>query len=268
MIDEYNIKYITAGLHTQRIGRWLRQYQQVSSTNYIAHLLIESEGAPDGGAVISEYQSSGRGRLGRIWSAPPHSSILTSFILRPSRLAATQAFALTICLANATRAALLRLYPNLDVQLKWPNDIMLNQRKAGGILSEAGFAEGQVSWAVLGLGLNVNLSEADLIGLSTTATSLSVELRHEVDRTTLFCAICDEFEPRYERLQAGDYPSLWREWAASLCWYGREVSISEAGDITLIGKLLTVAEDGSLIVQPASGAPQRVTVGDLSLRLR
>ncbi len=269
MIDEYNIKYITAGLHTQRVGRWLRLYQQVSSTNYLARMLIESERAPDGGVVISEYQSSGRGRLGRSWVAPPRSSILASFILRPSMsIAAAQAFALTICLASATRAALRRLYPILDVQLKWPNDIMLDGAKAGGILSEVGFAEGQISWAVLGLGLNVNTSEADLIGLSASATSLSVALGHQVDRTALFCTLCDELEPRYLALQAGNYLTLWREWADSLCWYGREVSISENGDITLVGKLLTVEQDGSLVVQPAYGESQRVMVGDLSLRLR
>jgi len=268
MIDEYNIKYITAGLHTQRVGRWLRLYQQVGSTNQLARQLIESEGAPDGGVVISEYQSSGRGRLGRTWLAPPRSSILASFILRPDGIAAAQAFALTMCLANATRAAIRRLYPSLDVQLKWPNDIMVNEAKLGGILSEVGFAGGTVSWAVLGLGLNVNISKDELIDLSATATSLSVELGRQVDRTALFCAICDELEPRYLRLQAGDYPAIWREWADSLCWYGREVSVSAGDDVTLVGKLLKVEQDGTLVIQPALGTPQQVTVGDLSLRLR
>jgi len=268
MIDEYNIKYITAGLHTQRVGRWLRLYQQVGSTNQIARQLIESEGAPDGGMVISEYQSSGRGRLGRRWLAPPRSSILASFILRPDNIAATQALALTMCLAGAARAAIRRLYPNLDAQLKWPNDIMVNEAKLGGILSEVSFAGGIVSWAVLGLGLNVNISKAELIGLSAIATSLSAELGHQVDRTTIFCAICDELEPRYLRLQAGDYPVIWREWADSLCWYGREVSVSAGDDVTLVGKLLSVEQDGTLVVQSANGASQRVMVGDLSLRLR
>ncbi len=268
MIDEYNIKYITAGLHTQRVGRWMRLYQQVSSTNDLARLLIESDGAPDGGVVISEYQSRGRGRLGRTWLAPPHSSILASFILRPEQpIVAAQAFALTICLANATRATLRHLYPSLDVQLKWPNDIMVNEGKVGGILSEVGFSDGQVSWAALGLGLNVNLSHADLIGLPL-ATSLSVELGHQVERTALCSAICNQFEPRYLALQAGDLAPLWREWVDSLCWFGREVSISEHGDITLVGKLLTVEQDGSLVVQTAEGERQRVRVGDLSLRLR
>ena len=268
MIDEYNIKYITAGLHTQRVGRWMRLYQQVSSTNDLARMLIESEGAPDGGVVISEYQSNGRGRQGRSWTAPPRSSILASFILRPEqRIAAAQAFALTFCLASATRAALRGLDPSLDVQLKWPNDIMVNGNKLGGILSEVGFSDGQVSWAALGLGLNANLSQADLISLPL-ATSLSIELGHNVDRTALCSAICDEFEPRYLALQAGEYAALWREWMDSLCWLGREVSISEHGDITLVGKLLTVEQDGSLVVQPADGERQRVRVGDLSLRLR
>lgn len=269
MIDEYNIKYIQARLHTERVGWWMRLYQEVGSSNDVARWLAESDGAPDGSVVVAEHQSHGRGRLGRVWSAPPHSSILASFILRPLSLPPERSFALTMCLASAVRATLVGLYPSLKVELKWPNDLMVNEGKVGGILSEVSFTAGVVNWAILGLGLNANVSSADLLGLSSTATSLSVELGRNIDRTAMLSGICDEFEIRYLALQAGAYENLWREWAAHICWYGREVSVSNTEEeVALAGKLLKVETDGALVIQPAHGDAQRIVAGDVSLRLR
>jgi BirA family biotin operon repressor/biotin-[acetyl-CoA-carboxylase] ligase len=171
-------------------GRFGRDYTYVESTAS-TQLLLPPD-AVEGTVVVADEQTEGRGRLGRRWFAPPGTSLLCSVQLRPAvsgeRLPELTSVAARAC--AETIAALTGLEP----ELKFPNDLLLGERKVAGILAEA--REGRV---VLGIGVNVNLSEEQLPGeVDRPATSLLVETGRELDRAELLVELLDRLERRYD----------------------------------------------------------------------
>jgi BirA family biotin operon repressor/biotin-[acetyl-CoA-carboxylase] ligase len=171
-------------------GRFGRDYTYVESTASTQLLLPPN--AVEGTVVVADEQTEGRGRLGRRWFAPPGTSLLCSVQLRPAvsgeRLPELTSVAARAC--AETIAALTGLEP----ELKFPNDLLLGERKVAGILAEA--REGRV---VLGIGVNVNLSEEQLPGeVDRPATSLLVETGRELDRAELLVELLDRLERRYD----------------------------------------------------------------------
>lgn len=255
-------------LQTRLIGCVVQHHTQVVSTNDIARNLL-FRNLPDGTVVVAEEQTGGRGRLGRRWVAPAGSSILASFLLRPTSLPAAQAFGLQMAAAAAVRQAVVTLCPELAAQtwLKWPNDLLIGGHKVGGILTELDLSHERLDWAIIGLGLNVNFDPATVIAIPPTASSLSALAGRAIERGDLFAQLCWELEQRYLRLLAGDYDGVWQEWCESLCWVGQAVSVGDAGGERLHGTLLGVERDGALLLRLDDGREQRVLAGDLSLRL-
>ncbi|HEY2938200.1 MAG TPA: biotin--[acetyl-CoA-carboxylase] ligase [Gaiellaceae bacterium] len=171
-------------------GLFGRDYTYVESTAS-TQLLLPPD-AVEGTVVVADEQTEGRGRLGRRWFAPPGTSLLCSVQLRPAvsgeRLPELTSVAARAC--AETIAALTGLEP----ELKFPNDLLLGERKVAGILAEA--REGRV---VLGIGVNVNLSEEQLPGeVDRPATSLLVETGRELDRAELLVELLDRLERRYD----------------------------------------------------------------------
>jgi BirA family biotin operon repressor/biotin-[acetyl-CoA-carboxylase] ligase len=249
-------------LATHFLGRNLVYLPETASTNADARRLAAA-GAPDGTVVVAEYQSAGRGRLERRWVAPPGSSLLASVLLRPD-LAPYRAQRLTM-LAGLAAADAIEAETGLHAGLKWPNDLLIGERKVGGILTEVDVSGERLSYAVLGIGLNVNLDPAALPGeLLERATSLSAELGREVDRLSLLLALLALLEKRYIALGAGA-ADLHREWAGRLVTVGREVVVS-AGDGEWWGVAEGVDDDGALLVRPPGGEARRVVAGDVRPR--
>lgn len=171
-------------------GRFGRSYTFVESTPS-TQLLLPPD-APEGALVVADEQTAGRGRLGRRWLAPPSSSLLCSLQLRPSvpeeRLPELTSVAARACAEAITAVT------GLEPELKFPNDLLLGGRKVAGILAEA--REGRV---VLGIGINVNVPEADLpTEVDRPATSLLVESGTEIDRAQLLVGVLECLERRYE----------------------------------------------------------------------
>ncbi len=153
--DALSEAQILDGLGTLCLGRRILLYEQVDSTNSLAKALA-AEGEPEGTVIIAEEQTAGRGRLGRTWLAPAGTALLLSVILRPC-LMPERIQALTMMTALALRDALL-LSTALRAEVKWPNDVLLSGRKAAGILTEARTMGTSVEFAVVGIGLNVNVA--------------------------------------------------------------------------------------------------------------
>ena len=261
IVDRLSAEDIRAGLRTQLIGRDVVYLPEVASANDVARRLAE-EGAAEGTLVVADYQAAGRGRLGRRWQAPPGSSLLLSLLFRPS-LAPDRVQGLTMVLGLAVADAV-GAQTGLEVGLKWPNDVVIDGRKAGGILVEVALRGSEVDYVVAGMGLNVNLDPGGLdTGLLVPATSLSQALGRPVPRLPLLLALLEAVEQRYLALCGGHSPH--REWAARLTTLGQRVSVSGSGE-RLEGVAEGVTPGGALQVRRDDGRLETVLAGDVSLR--
>ncbi len=257
---------IKKGLRTAFIGREVFYYPSLSSTNDLAKELAV-RGAPEGTLVIADEQTAGRGRLGRRWLAPSGTSLLMSLLFRPCFLAPHQTQRLTMVCSLAVVEAI-EGATGLPAAIKWPNDIVVRGKKAGGILTELGATGEHLDYAVVGLGLNVNLNfeaMAAMGELVATATSLSQELGREVSRLALLWGILENIEARYRRLQAGELPH--GEWASRLVTLHHHV-IADTTQGTIEGWVEGVDANGALIVRTKGDVCRRVLAGDVTLRRR
>jgi BirA family biotin operon repressor/biotin-[acetyl-CoA-carboxylase] ligase len=260
--DTLSAEKILAGLKTRLVAQNLYCSPEVSSTMDEARRLAE-QGAPDGTLVIADYQTAGRGRLDRRWQAPPVSSLLLSFIFRPA-IASHQVQQLTM-LCGLALAESVEAETGLPVGLKWPNDLEIGGAKVGGILTEIELSGVRVSYAVVGVGLNVNLDPQQLSGpVLTRATSLSAELGRPVARLPLLWAALYAVEARYLALGTGA-PGLQVDWAKRLVTLGRTVTIS-TGDAAREGIAEGVDVDGALLVRRVDGSLERIIAGDVTVR--
>lgn len=253
---------ILAGLKTRLVAQNLLYLPQTGSTMDEARRLAE-QGAPDGTLVATDYQTAGRGRLDRHWQAAPASSLLLSFIFRPA-IASHQVQQLTM-LCGLALAESVEAETGLPVGLKWPNDLEIGGAKVGGILTEVEMSGVRVSYAVVGVGLNVNQDPQQLSRpLLTQATSLSAELGRPVARLPLLWAVLHTVEARYLALGTGA-PGLHAEWARRLVTLGRTVTVS-TGDAVWEGTAEGVDADGALLVRRADGSLERIMAGDVTVR--
>ena len=254
----------------------VRYFPTLDSTNDEAWRWVEA-GAPDGALVIAEEQTAGRGRFHRHWVTVARSSLAFSLVLLLppidphfySRL--TGVGALAVCQAFRT------LY-SLPALVKWPNDILVNERKAGGVLVEARWSGEDLVAAVIGIGINIAPESVspDVLpphSLSFSATCIEGALGHPVDRMELLHTILKEFFGWLPRLTSSEFMHAWED---LLAYRGQWVELS-AGEVgasqptasrsqVITGKLIGLDEDGSLQLQVYAGELLTVQVGDVRLR--
>jgi len=259
---KFTVQKLKAGLRTTVIGHRILYYPSVGSTNDVAQRLAAA-GAPEGIVVLAEEQTAGRGRRGRRWIAPAGTCLLFSLLLRPP-LSPPQCQRLTMACSLAI-AESIECHTRLPVGLKWPNDLMVKDKKVGGILVELGFDGEHLSHAIVGIGLNINLdfSSPEVAFLREQATSLAQELGTCVDREPLLAHILNRLEVRYMALCAGWSP--YEAWRHRLVMLGQEVVLSGMG-YRVEGWVEGVDQDGALWLRLRDGRRIRVLAGDVSLR--
>jgi BirA family transcriptional regulator, biotin operon repressor / biotin---[acetyl-CoA-carboxylase] ligase len=174
-------------------GRFGHPYLYVERCASTQRLLAQD--APEGAVAVAEEQTAGRGRLGREWSASPHTSILASIVLRP-RVPSAQLPELSLVAGDAVAKALAGEV-GIEPVVKFPNDVLLGGRKVAGILAEAAGAR-----VVLGIGVNVNQQPGEL-PQDVRATSLRIVTGRELDRAPLLAEIMARLERSYERWVSG-----------------------------------------------------------------
>ena len=185
-----DIDRVRSLLTTSQIGQQLHYLVQTTSTMDDARRLAEA-GAPHGTVVVADEQTAGRGTKGRIWVSPPGQSIHTTLIVRPD---IEQLKRLSIVSPVAATDAVRETTP-LEPTIKWPNDIQMEHRKMGGILIEAEWRDGKPSYALIGIGLNVNFDPAPwATQIDRPATSLMIELDARQQREPVFAALLNAFE--------------------------------------------------------------------------
>ena len=247
-------------LTTRWLGRTVHFYNKVDSTNLTAMDLAQ-QGAPEGTVVLADQQLRGRGRDKRSWHSPAEVGIYCSIILRPT-ISASMAQLLTLMTAVSIVKAI-ALRTGLSPRMKWPNDVLVNDKKVAGILLESKVSGTSMEYAVIGFGINVNHASTDLPEeIRVNASSLFIELSEVVDRNALVVQIFTELEKLYGRLQQEDFPmilELWRHYSATL---GRRVRIWQK-DRATEGIAVDLTEEGGLLVKVESGKQEVFHAGDV-----
>ena len=254
------LEQISNSLTTRWLGRTVHFYPEVDSTNVTAMDLAQ-QNAPEGTVVLAEQQLRGRGRGERSWHSPPGVGVYCSIVLRPE-LSPAKTMLLTLMAAVAIAKAV-SLETNLSARIKWPNDILINNKKVVGILLESRVGATGVEHAIIGFGINVNHTPADLSQeLLLAASSLFIELGEPVDRSKLLSRILAEVEYLYERLQQGDVAIVLEEWRHFSATLGRRVRILQRGELTE-GVAVDVTEEGALLVRVEQDSLITVHAGDI-----
>jgi BirA family biotin operon repressor/biotin-[acetyl-CoA-carboxylase] ligase len=228
---------------------------ETGSTN--ADLAVRArEGEVPGTVLITDYQSAGRGRQGRTWTAPPGSGIAMSILVRPSDIDPSRWTWLSL-LGGLAAADGVRRAANLPAVLKWPNDVLVNGRKFCGILSErVDTSKGPA--CVVGIGINVGLAEEELP--VPGATSLAIAARElggvQPSRTAVIATVLATFELLYGRweAQAGSDASLAASYIKRCETIGRQVRVQLSAERSVEGIADRIDEDGRLVVRTNSGS--------------
>lgn len=256
---------IQRGLDTAWLGREVHYFDEVDSTNRVATSLAQ-DGAAHGTAVVAESQQAGRGRLGRGFFSPPYANLYTSIVLRPQiDTAATPTLLLAAGLAVAEVVAE-TLGTVDDVEIKWPNDVLLDGLKTSGILMELATEEARVSHAVLGIGVNLNVDPATFPDeFRDRATSLSGHSGQRIDRVAFTRRLYGRLESVLDAHTQGGLPAIRQRFDGFFSMVGRAVSIHQLGGGVLEGTVLGLAESGALQITPEHGETVTVLAGDVSL---
>lgn len=254
---------VNMNLKTGFIGSQIKYFSSIDSTNNEAKKLAQM-GEKEGTVVIAEEQTGGRGRRGRAWSSPFGMGIWVSIILRP-QIPPVDAPGLTLVAAVAAAKAV-RSVTGLPVRIKWPNDLMLNSKKVGGILTELSAEIEVVNFIVVGIGINVN-NESFPEELKKIATSLKIEQtkKEKLDRVQLLCELLHRFEEEYLKFTGGRQKEILKQWREFSDTLGRFVRISGHNDI-IEGKAVDIDETGALLVEKEDGSLERIISGDVSLK--
>lgn len=240
---------VQAGLTTTVYGRKAHYLPAVASTNDEAKRL-GALGWPEGTLVVAEYQSAGRGRLGRRWSSPP-GGLWFSLIVKPC-LALSDLGPLTIVAAVALQRAV-RDQTGLETKIKWPNDLVVDGRKLAGILAEASGELGRADLVVIGLGLNVNQEAADFPPeIRPRAVSLRMLAGGTVARVPIVRAFLGHFETLFFQGKQDRYRQALAEASVNSATLGRRVSVA-TGAGTVEGRALRLDPDGALVIETETG---------------
>ncbi|MDY6842500.1 MAG: biotin--[acetyl-CoA-carboxylase] ligase [Thermodesulfobacteriota bacterium] len=255
---------IRAGLKSDSIGKQIIYFERTGSTNDVAKQEA-ALGAEEGTLVIAEEQSSGRGRMGRTWISPPCKNILMSIIFRPC-IPTTQVFYLTMITSLGLCKILRRNY-GIDAKIKWPNDVYVGGRKIAGILTEFSGDSDAVNYAVVGIGLNVNVDTSHIPEISGLSTSVLRELRREVNRLDLLTDTINQIGEEYMRFRRGESEKIYEDWVALSLIMGANVTVTSQDHIEE-GVVKGFEKEGNLVLIDDSGKEKRIVSGDVSLRVK
>lgn len=251
---------IKKGIKTKVIGKEILIFDEVDSTNDIA-MEMGGKGRVEGLVVVAESQSHGRGRLGRTWISPKGVNIYISMLLRPE-FPPLYATTLTMMASVATAMAISKT-TGIEAYIKWPNDILINQKKVSGILTEMKAEEERINYVVIGIGINVNMRKDDLPrNLRMPATSLMECLGEKVDRSILICSLLKSLDSNYEDIKTRGITSVIRKWRKLCSTLNKRVKVTLPGGV-ITGVAEDITPEGGLVVSIGEGLTRVIYAGDV-----
>jgi len=251
-------------LSTDRFGREMRGVEEVGSTNTEAAGWAR-EGAAEGSVVVTEYQSAGRGRHGRSWTAEKGRNLTFSVVLRPS-LEADRLGLVTVAAGVAVAEAVEDFVAPQRATLEWPNDVLLEGRKTCGMLLESSLSGRREAEAVV-LGVGVNVNQTDFPDeLADTATSLRLAAGRAVPRAPLFVRLLRRLEVRYEAVEADDVDTVREAFHDRLASLGEPTTLRVSDrEVPIRGVVRGITDTGALRLDTSDG-PRVVHAGDATSR--
>jgi len=253
---------IQKGLSTNYIGKVIDYFPELKSTNITAKekALHRAERIVEGRLIIAERQSAGKGRLGREWFSPA-GGIWLSIILYP-QLSPSYISRITLMTAVAVVQAI-KVYTQIESQIKWPNDVLINEKKVCGILTEMSTELDMINWVVIGIGINVNINIWDFPeDIQKNTTSLKETSGKEISRVKLLQAFLWEFEKYYEKLKKKEFSSILKEWKLYSHTLGRKIRV-DMGEKIIIGEAVEINEEGVLILKKEDGELIKIISGTI-----
>jgi BirA family biotin operon repressor/biotin-[acetyl-CoA-carboxylase] ligase len=243
-------------LVTEGLISALEWHERASSTNALAAMAAR-RGVPEVHIVAADEQVAGRGRLGRVWHAPPGTSLLCSMVLRPPATGNVLSL-IPLLTGLALVEAVDTFHPGVDAALKWPNDLLVLGRKAGGVLVEVE----QGGAVIVGIGVNVDWRGVERPPGVEDAISLAEALGSTVDRWDLLARLLTAFQARYRHwhLKPAGFLAEYTRRCATL---GRAVRVHTVRGSAICGDAAEIARDGALVVGLPYGRTVRVTAGDV-----
>lgn len=234
---------LNKNLQTQELANEITVFDSIDSTNTYAKTHLSS--IPHGSVFLAHEQVQGKGRLGRTWSSPAGKSMSISLVLKPSEILPDASLLTQLTAAALTKA----LEDEVSVQIKWPNDVLINKMKIAGILTEAEFSAGKLQGIIIGIGINTNLEKTDFSKeLQHKATSLREQLGEKIDPNHLLTRFLSYFEKYYknfiENNSTETFLSICKEHSILI---GRKLWI-HSNDTKRKALIRTIDSSGSLVV--------------------
>lgn len=248
-------------LTSSYIGQTIYYFPALTSTNTIAKkkLIEKIEKIPEGTIIITEKQSGGKGRSGKRWYSP-QGGIWFSVILYPD-LIPSNILIITLMTAVAVAKTIHQLFPQISIQIKWPNDLLIEDRKVCGILTEATTNKKNAKWVILGIGINANNDLSELPeDIRKDSISLKEVAGQLIPRALLVSDLCVQLEKWYEKLKRKDFISILKEWRLYSNIIGKEVKIDTGGKI-ITGEVIDLTRSGALILKIDKGKIKEIISG-------
>jgi BirA family transcriptional regulator, biotin operon repressor / biotin---[acetyl-CoA-carboxylase] ligase len=259
--DMLNVETISAGLKSDRIGGKIILYNETESTNTCA-LEFAREGAPEGTVILADSQTAGRGRMGRGWHSPPGTGIYMSVILYP-RVSIQELSGITLVTAVAAAEALAAA-ARIRADIKWPNDLLVNNKKICGILTELHSREDGTNIVIVGIGINVNTPKGTFPeDIANIASSVLIETGRKASRSKIVSSMIEYFDSWYGVFINGGFKIILDKWKAHSGMIGRKVRVAQEGAHTT-GTVIGVDANGALVIQGDDGSSHLVYSGDVS----
>lgn len=253
--DKMSENTLKWGLDTEWLGKTIIHKPSTASTQNIAHELAR-EGAPHGTIVIADRQTGGKGRMNRSFHSDSDAGIWMSLLIRPQILPYL-APQLTLLTATVLAEAIDTMF-HIEAQIKWPNDVLIDEKKAAGILTEMHAEQDQIQYVVIGIGINVNQKQSDFHDdIQDKATSIGMHTNQTIDKQQLIQEILKIFECQYETFLKSGFPEVKEKWEKYGFKIGEMISIKTMHK-TWIATFLGISEDGALLTQVPGKEPERI----------
>lgn len=255
----FNIENFDIKLNTEYIGRTFVYAEELSSTN--TFLMDKQNGYNESGTVVlTEKQTSGKGRKDRVWYSAPDSNLTFSILLTKDKFLTSNSSLINFAASLSVAFSIENLY-QLKTELKWPNDVLLEGKKTSGILIEATSQGNKIERFVIGIGINVN--QPSFQGtFNYPPTSIRNELGRNVEREKLLAEILNNFELLLEKIKKNKSDVI-NDWKSKCKMIGERISIVE-NDSEKFGIFYDIDEEGFLLLKTKDGI-EKIHYGDVSL---
>jgi BirA family biotin operon repressor/biotin-[acetyl-CoA-carboxylase] ligase len=260
------IRKLNGLLKTETVGKVIHYFDETGSTNIVLSRLAE-QGASEGTAAIADKQTSGKGRLGRKWVSPPGVNLYMSVLFRPS-MPAWESPLLTF-LASVALVDTIKKTGIKNTVIKWPNDVLIDGKKAAGVLTEMAPRGDRVDYIVVGIGVNINMTRAEIkreMGeVAKHATSLKESLGEDVDRAKFTGYLLLELESWYQTFGKRGKSSIIKEWTERWGGYNKRVRVATEDGSVIEGTATGIDGEGHLLLKKEDGSTVRIITGDVTV---